>query len=385
MKNICVLGSTGSIGTQTLDIADKSPDINILGLSTHKNIKLLEIQARKFKPKIVCAADEKCARELKLSLADTSVKVLCGEEGIAETACQDEVETVVTAVTGIAGLKPTEQAIRNKKNIALANKETLVAAGEFIMKLANDYGVRILPVDSEHSAVFQSLAGLRKKEQLKNIIITASGGPFLGKTRDELKNVTVEQALNHPNWSMGKKVTIDSASMVNKGLEVIEARWLFDVDYKSIEVLVHPQSIIHSMVRFVDGAVIAQLGLPDMRIPIAYAITYPDRESYISPQLDLAKIKMLTFEKPDTKTFKPLALAYKALECGGLMSAVFNGADEIAADLFLNGKIGFLDIGDIIEETMNAYNNRSAESLADVFEADRWARSFAGSLSLGIK
>ncbi len=382
MKNICVLGSTGSIGTQTLDIAAKSPDINILGLSTHKNIKLLETQARKFKPKMVCATDEACAAELKIALADTDTKVLSGEEALCDIACINEVETVVTAIMGIAGLKPTEQAIRSKKNIALANKETLVAAGEFIMNLARDYNVKILPVDSEHSAVFQSLAGLNKKNQLKNIILTASGGPFLGKTRDELKNVTVVEALNHPNWSMGKKITIDSATMVNKGLEVIEARWLFDIDYKDIEVLVHPQSIIHSMVRFVDGAVIAQLGLADMRIPIAYAITYPDRAPYVSEKhLDLAKIGTLTFKKPDLKTFKPLALAYKALECGGLMSAVFNGADEIAADLFLKEKISFLDIADIIEEAMNAYNNKSAKSLDDVFEADLWAREFIKKLA----
>lgn len=382
MKNICVLGSTGSIGTQTLDIADKSPDINILGLSTHKNINLLENQARKFKPKMVCATDENCAKKLKIALADTNTKVVSGEESLCEIACIDEAETVVTAIMGIAGLKPTEQAIKTKKNIALANKETLVAAGEFIMNLAKENKVKILPVDSEHSAVFQSLAGLNKKDQLKNIILTASGGPFLHKTRNELKNVTVSQALNHPNWSMGKKITIDSATMVNKGLEVIEARWLFDIDYNDIEVLVHPQSIIHSMVRFVDGAVIAQLGLPDMRIPIAYAITYPDREAYVSEeQLDLAKIGALTFQKPDLETFKPLALAYDALRKGGLMSAVFNGADEVAADLFLNGKIGFLDIGDIIEETMNAYNNKSAKSLDDVFEADLWAREFVKKLS----
>lgn len=376
MKNISVLGSTGSIGTQTLDIAEKSPDINVLGLSTNTNWQLLEKQARKFMPKAVCAVDENSAKELKCALADTNIKVLAGKDGMTEIACIPEVETVVTAVMGIAGLAPTEAAIKNKKTIALANKETLVAAGEFIMKLAKENGVKILPVDSEHSAVFQSLAGLNKKEQLKSIILTASGGPFRGKTRKELENVTVAQALKHPNWSMGKKITIDSATLVNKGLEVIEAKWLFDVEEKDIEVVVHPQSIIHSMVRFVDGAVIAQLGLPDMRIPIAYAITYPDRESYVYDQLDFTKHSELTFFAPDTDTFKALKLARRALNDGGMMSAVFNGADEIAVDLFLKEKIGFLDIADVIEDAMNAYNNKSATCLEDVYEADLWARSY---------
>lgn len=376
MKNICVLGSTGSIGTQTLDIADKSPDIKVLGLSTHKNARLLEQQARKFMPGAVCAVDEKAAKDLKISLADTDIKVLTGKEGMCEIACFSDADTVVTAIMGIAGLAPTEAAIKNKKTIALANKETLVAAGEFIMKLAKENGVKILPVDSEHSAVFQSLAGLNKKSQLKSIILTASGGPFRGKSREELKNVTVSQALKHPNWSMGQKITIDSATLVNKGLEVIEARWLFDVEAENIEVLVHPQSIVHSMVRFVDGAVIAQLGLADMRIPIAYAITYPDRESYVYEQLDFTKHNELTFFEPDTDTFKALKLAYRALKEGGMMSAVFNGADEIAVELFLKEKIGFLDIADVIEDAMNAYNNKSAKCLADIYEADLWAREY---------
>lgn len=374
MRNICVLGSTGSIGTQTLDIADKSPDIKILGLSTNKNWKLLESQARKFMPEAVCAVDENAAKELKIALKDTNIKVYSGKEGMTEIACIKQAETVVTAVMGIAGLAPTEAAIKNKKTIALANKETLVAAGEFIMNLARENNVKILPVDSEHSAVFQSLAALKKREQLKSIILTASGGPFRGKSREELENVTVEQALKHPNWSMGQKITIDSATLVNKGLEIIEAKWLFDVEEENIEVIVHPQSIVHSMVRFADGAVIAQLGLADMRIPIAYAICYPDRESYVYEQLDFRKYSQLTFFEPDTKTFKALELARRALREGGMMSAVFNGADEIAVELFLKGKIGFLDIADVIEDAMNTYNNKSAKCLQDVYEADLWAR-----------
>lgn len=376
MKNICVLGSTGSIGTQTLDIADKSPDINVLGLSTHKNAKLLEEQARKFKPKAVCAADENAAKNLKLSLKDTDIKVLSGKEGMCEIATINEAECVVTAVMGIAGLAPTEAAIKEKKNIALANKETLVAAGEFIMNLAKENNIKILPVDSEHSAVFQSLQGNPKKEQIKSIILTASGGPFRRKKREELENVTVEEALRHPNWSMGKKITIDSATLVNKGLEIIEARWLFDVKSEEIEVVIHPESIVHSMVRFNDGAIIAQLGLPDMRVPIAYAINYPDRESYVYEKLDFSKCTNLTFYEPDTDTFKALKLARRALDEGGMMSTVLNGADEIAVSLFLDGKIGFLDIADVIEDTMNAYNNTDAKSLEDVYNADLWAREY---------
>ncbi len=376
MKNICVLGSTGSIGTQTLDVADKSPDINILGLSTNRNIELLEAQARKFKPKAVCVCDKDAASELKIKLADTNTEVVSGKEGLCYIACMPEAECVVTAVMGIAGLLPTVEAIKNKKDIALANKETLVAAGEMVMRLAKENDVKILPVDSEHSAVFQSLAGMRNKDQVKSIILTASGGPFLGKTRDELKNVSVAQALKHPSWSMGKKITIDSATLVNKGLEVIEARWLFDMEPENIEVLVHPQSVIHSMVRYIDGAVIAQLGAADMRIPIAYALTYPERKSYINEDIDFLKYNNLTFYKPDIKTFKALDLAYRALSEGGLLSCVFNGADEAAVELFLKEKIGFLDIADVIADAMNAYNNKSAESLEDIYEADLWAREY---------
>ena len=376
MKDICVLGSTGSIGTQTLDVADKSPDINILGLSTNRNIELLEAQARKFKPKAVCVCDKDAASELKIKLADTNTEVVSGNEGLCYIACMPEAECVVTAVMGIAGLLPTVEAIKNKKDIALANKETLVAAGEMVMRLAKENGVKILPVDSEHSAVFQSLAGMRNKDQVKSIILTASGGPFFGKTRDELKNVSRAQALKHPSWSMGKKITIDSATLVNKGLEVIEARWLFDMEPENIEVLVHPQSVIHSMVRYIDGAVIAQLGVADMRIPIAYALTYPERKSYINADIDFLKYNNLTFYKPDTKTFKALDLAYRALSEGGLLSCVFNGADEAAVELFLKEKIGFLDIADVIAEAMNAYNNKSAASLEDIYEADLWAREY---------
>lgn len=376
MKNICVLGSTGSIGTQTLDIAKKSPDINILGLSTNKNIKLLEKQARKFKPKCVCVCDEDAAKELKDSLADTNIRVVSGKKGLIEISCMEDAECVVTAVTGIAGLEPTIEAIKHKKDIALANKETLVAAGEMVMKLAKQNNVNILPVDSEHSAIFQSLAGMQKKEEVKNIILTASGGPFFNKTRTELENVTIQQALNHPNWSMGKKVTIDSATLANKGLEFIEAKWLFDIEPDDIEVIIHPQSIIHSMVRYVDGSVIAQMGIADMRLPIAYALTYPHRKAFVSEQLDFEKYSNLTFYKPDTDTFKALALAKRALKEGGTMSAVFNGADEIAVELFLKEKIKFLDIADVIEDALNAYNNRDAKSLEDVLCADLWAREY---------
>lgn len=376
MKKICVLGSTGSIGTQTLDIAKKSPDIKILGLSTNKNIKLLERQARQFMPKAVCVCDEKAAHDMKIALSDTDIKVLSGKKGLCEIACMEESECVVTAVMGIAGLEPTIEAIKHKKDIALANKETLVAAGEIVMKLAKENNVNILPVDSEHSAIFQSLSGAGRKQDVKSIILTASGGPFFGKKRKELENVTVAQALNHPNWSMGKKITVDSATLVNKGLEFIEARWLFDIKPKNIEVLVHPQSVIHSMVRYVDGSLIAQLGIADMRLPIAYALTYPYRQAFVDEQLDFEKYSCLNFYKLDTDTFKSLALAKRALEDGGLMCAVFNGADEAAVDLFLKEKIKFLDIADVIEDALNAYNNHSANSLDDVFAADLWAREY---------
>lgn len=374
--NIAILGSTGSIGTQSLDVIRQSPDLHVLGLSTNHNIELLEVQAREFLPRLVCVCDEDKAKELKVRLADTNIRVVSGPEGMCEVATLDGADTVLTAVMGIAGLSPTIAAIKCGKNIALANKETLVAAGELVTALAREHGVSLLPVDSEHSAVFQSLAGLREKKQLKKIILTASGGPFYGKRREELSVVTPEMALRHPNWDMGAKITIDSSTLVNKGLEVIEARWLFDVAPDEIDVVVHPQSIIHSMVEYIDGSVIAQLGLPDMRLPIAYALTYPDRVPLRGEALDLTKIGTLTFSEPDTAAFPALPLAYEALRAGGTMCAVYNGADEAAVELFMQRRIDYLDIASVIEGAMRAYTNTKADTLDAVLDADRWARDY---------
>lgn len=373
---VTILGSTGSIGTQSLDVVRQNPSLQVLGLSANHNIELLEAQAREFSPRLVCVCDEEKAKELKIRLADTSVRVISGADGMCEAATLDGADTVLTAVTGIAGLFPTIAAIKSGKNIALANKETLVAAGELVTALAKQHGVSLLPVDSEHSAVFQSLAGLREKKQRKKIILTASGGPFFGKKREDLTVITPEMALKHPNWSMGAKVTIDSSTLVNKGLEVIEARWLFDAAPDEIDVVVHPQSIIHSMVEFVDGSVIAQLGLPDMRLPIAYALTYPDRAPLSGETLDLTKIGTLTFAEPDTTAFPSLPLAYEALKAGGTMCAVYNGADEAAVSLFLQRKIDYLEIASVIEGAMRAYTNTEADTLDAVLGADRWAREF---------
>lgn len=374
--NIAILGSTGSIGTQSLDVIRQSPDLHVLGLSANHNIELLEVQAREFLPRLVCVCDEDKAKELKVRLADTNIRVVSGPEGMCEVATLDGADTVLTAVMGIAGLSPTIAAIKSGKNIALANKETLVAAGELVTALARQHGVSLLPVDSEHSAVFQSLAGLREKKQLKKIILTASGGPFYGKRREELSVVTPEMALRHPNWDMGAKITVDSSTLVNKGLEVIEARWLFDVAPDEIDVVVHPQSIIHSMVEYIDGSVIAQLGLPDMRLPIAYALTYPDRVPLRGEALDLTKIGTLTFSEPDTAAFPALPLAYEALRAGGTMCAVYNGADEAAVELFLQRRIDYLDIASVIEGAMRAYTNTKADTLGAVLDADRWARDY---------
>ena len=374
--NIAILGSTGSIGTQSLDVIRQSPDLHVLGLSANHNIELLEVQAREFLPRLVCVCDEDKAKELKVRLADTNIRVVSGPEGMCEVATLDGADTVLTAVMGIAGLSPTIAAIKSGKNIALANKETLVAAGELVTALARQHGVSLLPVDSEHSAVFQSLAGLREKKQLKKIILTASGGPFYGKRREELSVVTPEMALRHPNWDMGAKITVDSSTLVNKGLEVIEARWLFDVAPDEIDVVVHPQSIIHSMVEYIDGSVIAQLGLPDMRLPIAYALTYPDRVPLRGEALDLTKIGTLTFSEPDTAAFPALPLAYEALRARGTMCAVYNGADEAAVELFLQRRIDYLDIASVIEGAMRAYTNTKADTLGAVLDADRWARDY---------
>lgn len=376
LHSIAILGSTGSIGTQALEVVKQSPDIKVLGLSAYKNIDLLEKQARMFKPQLVCAVDETAAAELRIRLADTPATVTCGRQGMLEVAAMSGTDMVLTAVTGIAGLEPTIAAIQARKTIALSNKETLVAGGQLVTELAKEYGVSILPVDSEHSAVFQSLAGMRDKSQLKRIILTASGGPFYKKSTQELQNVTPQMALRHPNWHMGQKVTIDSATLVNKGLEIMEAKWLFAVEPDQIDVLIHPQSIVHSMVEYVDGSVIAQLGRPDMRLPIAYALHYPDRLALPYEPLNLAKVSSLSFDLPDTDTFRALPLAQRALKSGGTMCAVYNGADEIAVELFLQGRISYLSIASVIEEAMEAYTNTEADSLRAVLAADSWARSF---------
>ncbi len=377
LHNISILGSTGSIGTQTLDIARENKDIiKIKALAAHRNIKLLEEQAREFCPDFVSVTDEAAAAELKIKLADTDIKVLSGTEGLSDVATADGADTVVTAVVGIAGLKPTIAAIKAGKNIALANKETLVTGGHIVTALAKEHNVALLPVDSEHSAIFQSLQGCRDRKEIKKILLTASGGPFFGKTRDELKNVTPADALKHPNWDMGAKVTIDSSTLVNKGLEVMEARWLFDVDIDDITVLVHRQSIVHSMVEFCDNAIIAQLGTPDMRLPIQYAITYPYRKPMSGNILDFEKYSTLTFQKPDTDTFFALSLAFEAGRNGGILPTVFNSADEAAVELFLKGKIGYLDISEQIAEAMQNAPKCENPTIDDIFAADSFAREF---------
>lgn len=380
MREISILGSTGSIGTQTLEVIENLNNIKIAGISGNHNIALLEQQARKYKPRFVAVMDEKQAKKLKQRLSDVDTKVLSGMDGLIEVATIDSVDTVVTSVVGNVGLKPTFEAISAKKNIALANKETLVTAGQLVIDLAKKNGISIYPVDSEHSAIFQSLRG-NEGNSIRRILLTASGGPFRGKKKEELRNITAADALKHPNWSMGKKITIDSATLMNKGLEVMEAKWLFGVSPDQIEVLVHPQSIVHSAVEYEDGAIIAQMGEPDMKVPIQYALTYPKRVKSPFPKVDFSQRNTLTFEKPDTETFRCLALAYRALEIGGTLPAVLNGANEIAVEKFLNGKITFLQITELIEQTMNAYTVKYEYALEDLLEADDWARSFASNLT----
>lgn len=376
VERISVLGSTGSIGVQTLDVA-KNLNIKVEGLAANKNIELLEKQAWEFKPRIVAVMDENMAEVLRSRLKDTSIEVAGGVEGLKKVASVEGAQTVVSAIVGIAGLVPTMEAIKNGKNIALANKETLVTAGSIVMAEAQKRKVEIFPVDSEHSAIFQCLMG-NNKEDVSKIILTASGGPFRGRKRDELKNVTVKEALKHPNWSMGSKITIDSATMMNKGLEVIEARWLFDVSLDRIEVLIHPQSIVHSMVEFRDGAIMAQLGSPDMRLPIQLAFTYPKRLMNGFSKLDLIKNNTLTFEAPDTEAFPCLKLAYEALRIGGTMPAVLNAANEEAVRLFLEEKIGFLEIPQIIERVMTSHTVEDTPDLDDIIKMDLWAREKVG-------
>ncbi len=371
--NISVLGSTGSIGVQTLDVA-RMHNIKVCALTAYRSIGSLEKQAREFMPDIVGVLDEKSAEQLKISLSDTNIKVIGGKEGILAAAQHEKADTIVNAVVGVAGLLPTLAAIKAKKNLALANKETLVSGGSIVMNEVKKTGIKLYPVDSEHSAIFQCLQGC-PENSLKKIILTASGGSFFGKTRDELKNVTVENALKHPNWSMGKKITIDSATMMNKGLEVIEASWLFGVSDDEIDVLIHRESIIHSMIQLKDNAVIAQLGTADMRIPIQYALTYPERLPSPAGELDLAKIAQLHFAKPDYETFKCLALCRQALRKGGLYPTVANAANEVAVQMFLEEKIGFLDIGEIVEKALADFtDNRQDITLEDILQADRETR-----------
>lgn len=351
MKKMAILGSTGSIGTQTLDIVREQGDIQVVAMAAGSNISLLEAQMREFKPSLVSVWDEKKASELRTNTKDLGIKIVSGMEGLLEVSVIPESEILVTAIVGMLGIRPTIAAIKAGKKIALANKETLVTAGHIIIPLAKEYKVPILPVDSEHSAIFQSLQGAGDNK-ISRILLTASGGPFRGRKADELKNIQVEDALKHPNWSMGRKITIDSSTLVNKGLEVMEAKWLFDVALDQIQVVVHPQSVIHSAVEYQDGAVIAQLGTPDMRLPIQYALYYPERRNLSGRRLDLFEIADLTFEKPDTDTFRGLALAYQAMEKGGNIPTVYNAANEKAVSLFLDRKISYPEITELIEACM---------------------------------
>lgn len=372
MKNITILGSTGSIGTQTLDIVRANDDLRVVAIAAGSNIQKLEEQIREFHPEIVCVYNEEAAANLKIAVADTSVKVVAGMDGLIETAVYKGADIVVTAFVGMIGIRPTLEAIKAGKDIALANKETLVTAGHLVIQAAKDYGVKILPVDSEHSAIFQSLNGENRKE-IDKILLTASGGPFRGRTREQMKDVKVEDALKHPNWTMGRKITIDSATMVNKGLEVIEAKWLFDVDFDDIQVVVQPQSLIHSMVQFKDGAIIAQLGTPDMRLPIQYALYYPERRFLAGDRVDFGKIARITFENPDTDNFIGLKLAYEAGRIGGSMPTVFNAANEKAVTKFLDRKIGFLEITDIIQYCMENHKVKENPSVSEILEIEQWA------------
>ncbi|MCK9479176.1 MAG: 1-deoxy-D-xylulose-5-phosphate reductoisomerase [Firmicutes bacterium] len=367
MKKISILGSTGSIGRQALDVIDKLDDISVAAISTNTNISLLEMQIRKYKPQIAAVADEASAAKLKIAVADTSAKVVSGVRGICEAATAEGANAVLTSIVGIAGLIPTLCAIKSKKDILLANKETLVAAGDIIINAAKDNNVNIIPVDSEHSAIFQCLQCGANAEK---IILTASGGAFYGKKREELKNVTAAQALSHPNWVMGNKITIDSATLMNKGLEVIEAHFLFGVPYENIEVVVHRQSIIHSMVEFSDNSILAQMGMPDMRLPIQYAITFPKRTKQIAQKLNLADL-CLSFSPPDTDSFRLLPLAVEAGKKGGTAPAALNAANEAAVGLFLKGSINFLDIENIVESYLNKHYFIKNPSLRDIINTDR--------------
>lgn len=370
MKKIAILGSTGSIGTQTLEIVRDNPDLQVVGLAAGSNVDLLERQVREFQPRLVSLQREEDCKELKTRLADMDVQIMPGMEGLLAIAEMEESEILVTAIVGMIGIRPTIAAINKHKDIALANKETLVTAGHIIMPLAARMGVSILPVDSEHSAIFQSMQG-ENSERVSRLLITASGGPFRGRTRQELENVQLEDALKHPNWSMGHKITIDSATLVNKGLEVMEARWLFDVDLDRIQVVVHPQSIIHSMVEYVDGGIIAQLGTPDMKLPIQYALFYPDRRPMAGKRVDFYALGNITFEKPDLETFTGLKLAMRAAAEGGSVPTVFNAANEKAVSLFLNRKIGFWQIPEMIEMCMDAHRKIENPGVEEILRTEQ--------------
>ncbi len=375
ITNLSILGSTGSIGTQALDVAEKL-GIRVSALTANKNVDLIEQQVRKFKPSLVVMHDENSAKELKLRLRDMDITVDYGMDGLCNAASIGEADMVLNALVGMVGLIPTLTAARAKKDIALANKETLVAGGELVTRTASENNIKILPVDSEHSAIFQCLEGCPEKKALKKLILTASGGPFFGKTYEELRDVTPAQALKHPNWSMGQKITIDSATMMNKGLEIIEARWLFDTPVEKIDVVVHRESIIHSMIEYMDNSVIAQLGLPDMRIPIQYALTYPQRFESPVKELDLTEICNLTFYKPDEKTFKCMHACKEAIKKGGLAPASANGANEVANLLYREGKISFHDIGELVQKAVEIADDSPINLVEDVLIADKKAREF---------
>ena len=368
-KRLVILGSTGSIGTQTLEIVDNNEGLSVLALAANKSAEAVERQARKYKPLYCVMYDESAAADLKVRLSDTDIKVLSGMDGLISVVTLDKADIVVTALVGMIGIRPTIEAVKAGKTIALANKETLVCAGHIIMPLLKQYGAKILPVDSEHSAIFQSLNG-EDRGNIDKILLTASGGPFRGRSYDELKDMSVEKALAHPNWSMGKKVTIDSASLVNKGLEVMEAKWLFDVPASKIQVVIHPESIVHSMVQYVDGAVIAELGIPDMKLPIQYALFYPDRKPMRDNRVDFFKLGKITFYEPDVETFKGLKFAYNAIEKGGNAPVVFNASNEYAVKKFLNKEINFTAIYDIIETALDEIPHNEAATLDEILECE---------------
>lgn len=375
MKKIAILGSTGSIGTQTLEIVRNNADLSVVALAAGRNVELMEKQIREFAPKFAVMWSKEAAEDLRARIKDTDVKVACGMEGLIEAATLPEAEVLVTAIVGMIGIRPTIAAINAGKTIALANKETLVCAGHIIMPLIKEKKVPLLPVDSEHSAIFQSLQG-QPKERLAKILLTASGGPFRGMKREELVNIRPEDALKHPNWSMGRKITIDSSTLVNKGLEVMEAHWLFDTPYDKIQVVVQPQSVIHSMVEYEDGGIMAQLGTADMKLPIQYALFYPDRRFLPGKRLDFYELSGITFEKPDTDTFRGLLLGYRAGETGGSMPTVYNAANEMAVGLFLDGKIGYLKITELIEECMEAHKLIVNPSVEEILQTEQWTYNY---------